>query len=29
MANTSTQCSTSHNDSIETDSQNGGRQLTQ
>jgi hypothetical protein len=33
MANTSTQCSTSHNDSMETDSQNGsnhgGRNLTQ
>lgn len=27
MANTSTQCSTSHNDSMETDSQNGGRTL--
>jgi hypothetical protein len=34
MANTSTQCSTSHNDSMETDSQNGssvsgGRTLSQ
>jgi len=28
MANTSTQCSTSHNDSMETDSSTGGRNLT-
>ena len=27
MANTSTQCSTSHNDSMETDSSSGGRTL--
>jgi hypothetical protein len=27
MANTSTQCSTSHNDSIDTDSSTGGRTL--